>query len=190
MVSLDTSSFSAWKFYTSGIRGFYIFIQDFQHLVPGWSSSPACPSLMQAPGAPTRLCGPRAARSLRHHWMGCVCLATTMTWCLPGASATQHTVHFGQPRRDNSRHVVVGSQLKLLKIRSDAAPRDVVYPWESKTSIGHGTASCEVTESTINMGTAGFFYSCNSSFVVRTHKVLYPQVNSQREMVSPFACGQ
>lgn len=33
--------FFAWKFYTSGTRGFYIFIQDFQHLVPGWSSSSA-----------------------------------------------------------------------------------------------------------------------------------------------------
>lgn len=76
MVSLDTSSFSAWKFYTRGIRGFYIFIQDFQHLVPGGSSSPACPSLRRTPRAPAWLDSPGAARSLRHRWVGCLCPAT------------------------------------------------------------------------------------------------------------------
>lgn len=107
---------SAWKFYTSGIRGFYIFIQDFQHLVPGWSSSPACPSLTWTPGAPAWLCSPGAAWSLRHRWTGCVCLATMVASVVdPTLARTMcyraHSSLRAVPWRHRS--LVVGSLLGL-----------------------------------------------------------------------------
>ena len=117
MVSLDTSSFSAWKFYTGGIRGFYIFIQDFQYLVPGWSSSPACPSLTRTPSAPVRLCSSGAARSLRHRWTGYVCPATAAAGVVDPMLARcmcyKARSWLWAALQRYGREVAIGSQLEL-----------------------------------------------------------------------------
>lgn len=58
MISVEAFSFSAWKFQIAGIRECDIFIQDFQHLLPGGNSSSAwlllmqTPSVRKAPGSP------------------------------------------------------------------------------------------------------------------------------------------
>ena len=58
------------------------------------------------------------------------------------------------------RWVTASSSAVPVKIRSDAAPRDPAYPWESKTSISRGTAWCSgVTESVRVWGGPGLIFS-------------------------------
>lgn len=88
-----------------------------------------------------------------------------LTQCLLEACATKHTVHFGQPLRDTVDKLLLDHSLSSavpVKIRSNDALRDVVYPWESRMSISHGNASCSrAMESVNDMGMAGSFILVN-----------------------------
>lgn len=142
--------FFAWKFYTSGIRGFYIFMQDFQHLVPGWSRSSACLSWTGTP---------RASQS--HRCVGSVCVSTTAACASPKAcqelvlQSTQLTS--GSPTE--LKKAAVGSQLELScpgGSQEGCCSEGCGLP-EGKMSISHGLCHTAEQQRVNDMGMVGSF---------------------------------
>lgn len=173
--------FFAWKFYTSGIRGFYIFMQDFQHLVPGWSRSSACLSWTGTL---------RASQS--HRCVGSVCVSTTAACVSP--KACQELVLQSsslQAAPQSSKKLLLDHSLSsavLVEVRRDAALRGVVYPRERWASA-MGCVTQQSNRELMTWESLGLSFS--KSLCVRTvQELLCLQVNSQREIVSSSASEQ
>lgn len=116
-------------------------MQDFQHLVPGWSRISACLS---------RTGTLRASQS--HRCVGSACLGLTQS--LPGAPNT--SAHFRQPHWAKT----AGSQLQLScpgGNQEEGYSEGCSLP-KGKTSTSHGVVShSRVTERVNDLGMVGSF---------------------------------